>query len=342
MRVSALASALAVAPLLFAARPALADRFDDALKTAQANLASPEGRAYADSLAARFDEKKLRDALTGCAESLPAEDNPPFTVLMEMTGDGRPSQILLRPPAPVAVCLRWILRETAFPKPPGPGYWVSVDLDSRRSPGAPVIPTPGVATASVPPTRTPSPPPSPRITAAATFLPTATPTAAPPPAAPVPSEGIHVDSRAPDLATLRRSLAGTASTASIGPLFSQSDGIAADDARLEPYWSLAEELDRPIGIALGPELPGQTSSRYRVSLGDPLKLEGVLLRHPKVRVVVVGAGWPFGDSMAGLMQRYPQVSADIRTLTRTLPDAEVQAYVRRLADAGVGARIVGN
>jgi len=159
-------------------------------------------------------------------------------------------------------------------------------------------------------------------------------------AAPLASEGIHVDSRQPDLATLRRTLA--ASTGWIGPLLAQSDGIAADDARLEPYWSLAEELDRPIAIALGPEAPGTTSPRYRVANGDPLKLEGVIARHPKLRIVVVGAGWPFGDAMAGLMLRNPQVSVDIRPLTQALPDAEVQAYVRRLADAGFAARILSS
>ena len=302
-------------------------------------MATPAGRAYADNLAALFDQKKLRDALAGCAESLTPEDTPPFTVLMQMSGDGQASQILLRPPAPVAVCLRWVIRETTFPKPPASGYWITVDLDSRRTPGAPLIPTPGVATASVPPTRTPSAPPATRVAVAATVLPTSTPTPAPSVVlSPAPSEGIHVDSRAPDLASLRRSLAGTSGP--IGPLLAQSDGIAADDARLEPYWSLAEELGRPIAIALGPEPSGKTSPRYRVALGDPLKLEGVLARHSKLRIIVVGAGWPFGDAMAGLMQRYPQVSADIQPLVGVLPDAELQAYVRRLADVGLGARIL--
>ncbi len=314
--------------------PARADRFDDAYKEAQAKLTSLEGRAYALSVAARFDEKKLRDALLECAETLPPEDTPPFVVLMELTADGRPNQVLLRPPAPVAVCLRWIIRESSFPRPPAPGYWVSVDLSTTRAVGAGVIPTPGVATATVPPTRTPAvPPPAPPP-------PTPTPASPPPRAAePLAAEGIHVDPPKPDPAALRASLAGSPA-ALFGPLLAQSDGVAPDDTRLEPYWSLAVELDRPIAIALGPEPPGATSPRYRVALGDPLKLETVLIRHPKLRVVVVGAGWPFGDAMAGLMKRYPHVSVDIGPLTRTLPDAEVRAYVRRLADAGMGGRIL--
>ena len=46
-------------------------------------------------------------------------------VLLELGPDGRASQVLLRPPVPVAVCLRWTIRETMFPRAPGPGYWVS-------------------------------------------------------------------------------------------------------------------------------------------------------------------------------------------------------------------------
>jgi hypothetical protein len=313
--------------------PLGADRFDDAYAQAQTNLSSPEGLAYARSVAARFDEKKLRDALLECAETLPPEDAPPFTVLMELTADGRPAQVLLRPPAPVAVCLRWVVRESSFPRPPSPGYWVAVDLSASRAVGAPVVPTPAVATATVPPTRTRAAPPP---------LPTPTPASAPAAAAELFSaEGIHVDSRKPDLATLRRTLTASPN-AGIGPLLAQSDGMPPDDARLEPYWSLAEELDRPIAIALGPESPGSSSPTYRVALGDPSKLESVLIRHPKLRLVVVGAGWPYGDAMAGLMWRYPRVSVDIRPLVRALPDAEVQAYVRRLADAGFGERILNS
>jgi hypothetical protein len=322
----------AVFALALARAPLLGDRFDDAYAQAQAKLATPEGQAYAASVAARFDEKKLRDALLECAETLPPEDTPPFTVLMELTADGRPTQVLLRPPAPVAVCLRWVIREVSFPRPAAPGYWVSVDLSASRAVGARIVPTPGVATATVPPTRTP---------AAAVAVP-ATPTPARSASAGfLPSEGIHVDSRKPDTAALRASLAASR-TAGIGPLLAQSDGVAADDARLEPYWSLAEELDRPIAIALGPEPPGESSPSYRVALGDPLKLEAVLARHPKLRIVVVGAGWPFGDAMAGLMWRYPQVSVDVRPLTQALPDAETHAYVRRLADAGFAERILSS
>lgn len=342
--------AVTAAVLAFASPALLADKFDDSLAIAKANAATPAGRELERRVAERFDEKKLREALVDCAASAKEEDSGPFTVLLELSGDGRASQVLLRPPIPVAVCLRWTIRETAFPRPASPGTWVAVDVSPTRAPGVPPIPTAGVATASVPPTRTPAapaaPPPPPTATPARP-VPTPAPSLAATPAAPpvidlaaVAAGGFHVDDRRPDLGELRRRLKeGRAEL--LGPLLAQSDGIAPDDPRLEPYWSLAGELDIPVAIQLGPEAPGAAASpRYRAALGDPLKLENVLVRHPKLRVVVSAAGWPMGDAMAALMWRYPQVFVDTRVIAGALPRAEFHAYLRRFVDTGFGERIL--
>ena len=42
----------------------------------------------------------------------------------------------------------------------------------------------------------------------------------------------------------------------MGEVISQYAGIPPDDERLEPYWSLAEELDIPVEIHVGPGQPG--------------------------------------------------------------------------------------
>ncbi len=377
MRLAPRAAALTVAAFALCGAIARADRFEESLALANANAATPAGREFAQRIAARFDEGKLRESLVDCAESAKDEDVVSFTMLLELSGDGRASQVLLRPPVPPAVCLRWTVRETAFPRPPAPGYWVMVDLDPRRAPGAPPIPTAGVATATVPPTPTPAAPPAPLppVSAAATPSATGTPPRAaaaptvtpaptvpastpsphpPPPPTPVPTpaasnvidfagiaaESFHVDTHRPDLGQLRRRLQDSRAEA-LGPLLAQADGIAPDDPRLEPYWSLAEELAIPVAIALGPEAPGAPpSNRYRAALGDPLKLETVLLRHPKLRVVVSGAGWPMGDAMVALMWRYPQVFVDTRVIAGELPRAELHAYLRRLVEAGFAKRIL--
>ena len=41
--------------------------------------------------------------------------------------------------------------------------------------------------------------------------------------------------------------------------------------------------------------------KYRMSLSNPLLLEEVLVRHPKLRLYVMHAGWPMLDQTIGLL-----------------------------------------
>lgn len=128
-------------------------------------------------------------------------------------------------------------------------------------------------------------------------------------------------------------------------------GLSPADPRLEPYWSLAEQFDLPVGIHMGPGPPGvaydespvpRKSPAFRMALGDPLLLEEVLLRHKRLRVVVMHAGWPRLESMLALLHSHPQVYVEVGGLqsTRTLPRAEYLRYLRTLVEAGFGRRIM--
>ena len=73
----------------------------------------------------------------------------------------------------------------------------------------------------------------------------------------------------------------------LGELTTQYRGIYPDDDRLAPYFSLAEELDIPVGIHVGPGPPGVIylgASNYRAKMHSPLTLEEVLVKHPKLRL----------------------------------------------------------
>lgn len=149
-------------------------------------------------------------------------------------------------------------------------------------------------------------------------------------------------SDAPPLDRIRQ-LATAGAIRVLGEITTQYEGISPDDPRLEPYWALAEELDLPVGIHMGPGPPGAAylgAPAYRMSLGDPLLLEPVLARHPRLRIYVMHAGWPMIDHMIALMYEHPQVYVDTAVIGFTQPRTEFRAYLKRLVDAGYGKRIM--
>ena len=104
-------------------------------------------------------------------------------------------------------------------------------------------------------------------------------------------------------------------------------GMSPADSRMEPYWQLAEQFDLPVGIHMGPGPPGIAydtspvpfkSPAYRMAMSDPLLLEEVLLRHKRLRLFVMHAGWPQLERMIALMY----------------------GHLRGLVEAGFGKRIM--
>jgi predicted TIM-barrel fold metal-dependent hydrolase len=129
----------------------------------------------------------------------------------------------------------------------------------------------------------------------------------------------------------------------LGEVVNQYLGIEPGDERMEPYWSLAEELDIPVGLHLGEGYPGAPylgDPRYRVALGSPLLLEEVLVRHPDLRLYVMHYGSPLVDEMIAILYTYPQVYIDIGGNTWPYPPAFFYAQLRKFIDAGFGKRIM--
>ena len=124
----------------------------------------------------------------------------------------------------------------------------------------------------------------------------------------------------------------------------QYDGMSPADPVLEPYFALAEELDIPIGLHMGEGPPGgpnvQGYSQYRVKMGNPLLLEDVLIKHPRLRIYVMHFGSPFVDDMIALLYSYPQVYVDVAQNDWGFPRKHFHAQLRRLVEAGFGKRIL--
>jgi uncharacterized protein len=120
-------------------------------------------------------------------------------------------------------------------------------------------------------------------------------------------------------------------------------GLPPGHEELAPFFALAEELDVPVGIHMGLGPPGAAYGpfpRYRMTAGDPLLLEDVLVRHPRLRLYVSHAGWPRISEMIALMHAHPQVHVDLGVINWYLPRAEFHYYLRRLVEAGFGLRIM--
>jgi uncharacterized protein len=124
----------------------------------------------------------------------------------------------------------------------------------------------------------------------------------------------------------------------IGEIGTQYAGLPPDDPAHEPIYALAEALDVPVLIHT--EGIAGASARFRIAHGHPERLEEVLLRHPRLRLWLENAGYPFLDEMIALMYRYPQVYADVSTITWIIPRAEFWRYLEALVDAGLGDRLM--
>lgn len=96
----------------------------DARTAVEANLNTPEGKAYDEKLGTEFMEKHL-STMKQCKQSA-GSDLESFWILMKVDKDGAVKEVLLHPATKLGACARDTLLKSAFSPPPKPAYWVSV------------------------------------------------------------------------------------------------------------------------------------------------------------------------------------------------------------------------
>ncbi len=129
----------------------------------------------------------------------------------------------------------------------------------------------------------------------------------------------------------------------MGEIGLQYEGISPSDPSVDSYFALAEELDIPVAIHMGTGGSGRANvamPKFRGSMGNPLLLEELLARHPKLRVQVMHAGYPMIDNMLTLLQANSHVYVDVAGLIWSYPIKEVNRYIQRLVDAGFEDRVM--
>jgi hypothetical protein len=96
----------------------------DARAAVEANLRTPEGKAYDEQLGTEFVQKHL-GPVRQCKQSA-GDDLRSFWILIKLDKDGTVKEVLLYPSTKVATCEREALLKDKFASPPRPAYWVSV------------------------------------------------------------------------------------------------------------------------------------------------------------------------------------------------------------------------
>lgn len=128
-----------------------------------------------------------------------------------------------------------------------------------------------------------------------------------------------------------------------GEIALQYEGYSPSDTLFEPYFAMAEQLDIPVAVHIGPGPPGApyfAAPNYRAKLHSALVLEELLTRHPKLRVYAMHAGWPMLDDMMAMLYTHPQLNVDVGIISYAMPVKEFYFYLERLVNAGFGKRIM--
>jgi predicted TIM-barrel fold metal-dependent hydrolase len=129
----------------------------------------------------------------------------------------------------------------------------------------------------------------------------------------------------------------------MGEVGLQYQGLSPSDPSVDAYFALAEELDIPVGIHMGTGGSGRANiamPKFRGSMGNPLLLEEVLARHPKLRVWIMHAGYPMIEELLTLLQANAYVYVDVAGLIWSYPLKEVHNYIQRIVEAGFEDRVM--
>ena len=129
----------------------------------------------------------------------------------------------------------------------------------------------------------------------------------------------------------------------MGEVGLQYQGMSPSDPAVDEYFALAEELDIPVGVHMGTGGSGRanlSTPKFRGSMGDPLLFEGVLAKHPKLRLWIMHAGYPMIDNLLTLLQANSHVYVDVAGLIWSYPIIEVNRYIQRIVEAGFEDRVM--
>ncbi len=128
----------------------------------------------------------------------------------------------------------------------------------------------------------------------------------------------------------------------IGEILTVYGGTRANEKRLDPFYDAAMRHDVPIFWHTGISFPGVTlrDAKFRATLGRPTLWEETLVRYPKMKGVLMHAGWPFRDEIVALLLVYPWIHVDTGAVVHLENRKGFYDYFGYLIDSGLSDRIM--
>ena len=99
-----------------------------------------------------------------------------------------------------------------------------------------------------------------------------------------------------------------------GEVMAVYKGRTLADSIYQPYLVLCEKYGIPVAYHTGGSFPNAQFMgwpKYRVSFGDPLLIEDVLVNYPKLKLYLMHAGENFYENTLRMMDAYPNLYADL-------------------------------
>lgn len=118
-------------------------------------------------------------------------------------------------------------------------------------------------------------------------------------------------------------------------------GRTLNDPIYDPYLKICEEYGIPVAYHTGggpPMTPYRCCPNFRISLGDPLLIEDVLVKFPKLQVYLMHGGEVFFEHAIRMMTLYRHLYIDLGVILWV--DPSVQDYATRLLKLAKNANVL--
>ncbi len=122
-------------------------------------------------------------------------------------------------------------------------------------------------------------------------------------------------------------------------------GRTLADPFYDPYLKICEEYGVPVALHTGggpPETNYRGSPEARLVAGNPLLIEDVLVKYPKLNIYLMHAGEMYYQEALRLMAAYPQVYADLGVVlwVHPLPKYYGREFLLRAKEFGMLHRVM--